>query len=155
MTMPEPSDARPRQEGLARRAALGRQLRNVRWGAVVLGVAATAAFSGLAMHQSSANAGTPATAVERSQPGGADAPSQSLFGDGSGTAQPGASALDGSAGRERRFRQRSSLDNSSGDDGSASSTDPFGSAGSSSGAGLAPAPDSSLGGRVHVRSASS
>ncbi|HEU5423755.1 MAG TPA: hypothetical protein VFU72_09470 [Nitrolancea sp.] len=167
MTIDDHEETRPPEAAEARRAALGRQLRSLRWGAVVLGAAATAAFSGLALRQSSATAGTPAATVQQSQTSGAAAPSQSLFGMGTGSGssaatQPGASATEGDGfGRDGRFRHRSSFGSSGGDDGSASSSDPFGgdssssSSSSSGGTSLAPAPAPSLGGRVHTRSASS
>lgn len=160
--------------GDARRAALNRRLRSLRWGTVVLGAAATAVFSGLAMHQSTATASTPTTQQTQSS---SDAPSQSLFGANSGFSQVGSAATgsdnstdsgSGTSGFGGRTRHRSGFGGNSGDTSGTGSTDPFGSSaanngsanssGSSSDSGsssVAPASPSPFGGRVHVRSSSS
>ncbi len=67
-----------------RRARLARRVRAIRWGSLLLGAAATVAFSALAMrdgpHSQTSTASTqPAQPVQVSAP---DAPSQSLFTDG-------------------------------------------------------------------------
>src|SRR5579884_1620380 len=146
-------------QGDAHRAVLGRQLRSLRWGTLVLGAAATAVFSGLAMHQSTATAGGAASAVEQTSSSNApsgDAPSQSLFQANSGFSQvslPPSSRSFGSRGDDSS--SVTSPNASVNGTGSSPSTGTSGQFGSSASSGFGSSSVPSIGRRVRVRSSSS
>ncbi|MBX5446336.1 hypothetical protein [Sphaerobacter sp.] len=70
------------RSGYAQRLRLARQLRAIRWGVLLVGTAATVAFSTLAMHGTSQADSGQATSAPPAQLVASDMPSQSLFTDG-------------------------------------------------------------------------
>lgn len=75
------SESGPRP-GYAQRARLSRQFRVIRWGVLLVGTAATVAFSTLAMRDTSEAAAEQPTPVLPAQVIAGDMPSQSLFTEG-------------------------------------------------------------------------